>query len=56
MCVEDCNGRGRCIQGKCECSSKFVGLACEKMRCLNECSGNGNCIASRGECDCYKGY
>jgi tenascin len=44
MCLKDCNGRGRCMNGICECSEMFTGLSCEKIKCKNECMGNGDCI------------
>ncbi|KII66208.1 Tenascin-X [Thelohanellus kitauei] len=62
------NGKGTCINSKCNCQDNYSEEDCSKMTCSNplknnecrrtetsaECSGNGNCDC--GKCVCNPGY
>ncbi|TGZ56601.1 hypothetical protein CRM22_010126 [Opisthorchis felineus] len=59
-CVDDCNRRGRCVDGTCECDDGFSGEACED---IDECQipgvcQNGKCSNHEGmfTCKCPEGY
>ena len=52
-CVDDCNSRGICLDGKCACVEGFKGATCSFGAdvCPNECSGHGTCQIGRCFCD-----
>ncbi|XP_074858921.1 tenascin-N [Carettochelys insculpta] len=53
-CLNNCNGHGRCIDGKCICSKPYIGEDCSQRLCPANCSGNGIC--SNGVCQCYEEF
>eukprot|EP00735_Rhodelphis_limneticus_P005073 TRINITY_DN1677_c0_g1::TRINITY_DN1677_c0_g1_i1::g.17772::m.17772 TRINITY_DN1677_c0_g1::TRINITY_DN1677_c0_g1_i1::g.17772 ORF type:complete len:1297 (-),score=442.73,sp/Q00689/GP63_LEIGU/32.14/2e-56,Peptidase_M8/PF01457.11/1.3e-98,EGF_2/PF07974.8/1.1e+04,EGF_2/PF07974.8/0.00082,EGF_2/PF07974.8/7.5e-05,EGF_2/PF07974.8/0.0013,EGF_2/PF07974.8/0.18,EGF_2/PF07974.8/0.32,hEGF/PF12661.2/1.1e+03,hEGF/PF12661.2/0.013,hEGF/PF12661.2/0.43,hEGF/PF12661.2/5.1,hEGF/PF12661.2/1.8,hEGF/PF12661.2/1.4e+02 TRINITY_D len=55
-CPMNCNGRGACSNGVCQCISGYTGVSCEAMTCPGDgrCSGNGYCMS--GKCVCVGGY
>ncbi|XP_050819038.1 tenascin-N [Gopherus flavomarginatus] len=53
-CPNNCNGHGRCVDGKCICSKPYVGEDCSQQLCPKNCSGNGIC--NNGVCQCYKEF
>ncbi|KAH1166061.1 hypothetical protein KIL84_015233 [Mauremys mutica] len=53
-CPNNCNGHGRCVDGKCICSKPYVGEDCSQELCPKNCSGNGIC--NNGVCQCYEEF
>ncbi|CAM4591199.1 unnamed protein product [Lepidochelys olivacea] len=53
-CPNNCNGNGRCVDGKCICSKPYVGEDCSQRLCPMNCSGNGIC--NNGVCQCYEEF
>ncbi len=66
-CPSDCNGKGQCKGGKCECGFGFTGNECniqcddghtgkdcKDVRCPNDCSKQGDCL--NGKCTCNDGF
>nr|XP_005304324.2 tenascin-N [Chrysemys picta bellii] len=53
-CPNNCNGNGRCVNGKCICSKPYVGEDCSQRLCPKNCSGNGIC--NNGVCQCYEEF
>uniref|UniRef100_A0A8C0GZR1 Tenascin N n=1 Tax=Chelonoidis abingdonii TaxID=106734 RepID=A0A8C0GZR1_CHEAB len=53
-CPNNCNGHGRCVDGKCICSKPYVGEDCSQQLCPKNCSGNGIC--NNGVCQCYEEF
>uniref|UniRef100_A0A674JLG8 Tenascin N n=1 Tax=Terrapene triunguis TaxID=2587831 RepID=A0A674JLG8_9SAUR len=53
-CPNNCNGNGRCVDGKCICSKPYVGEDCSQRLCPKNCSGNGIC--NNGVCQCYEEF
>jgi len=55
----NCNGKGMCKKGLCECFPGWTGSACDvsstcPMYGKNECAGHGECIL--GVCQCADGW
>ena len=42
-CLNDCMGRGRCLNGICICEGEYAGEDCSITICTNDCSGHGSC-------------
>ncbi|XP_078282210.1 tenascin isoform X4 [Rhinoraja longicauda] len=54
-CPANCNDRGSCVDGRCECEAGYTGDDCgPEDLCLNDCSDQGRCI--NGVCHCFEGY
>uniref|UniRef100_A0A8C3SB39 Tenascin N n=1 Tax=Chelydra serpentina TaxID=8475 RepID=A0A8C3SB39_CHESE len=53
-CPNNCNGNGRCVDGKCICSKPYIGADCSQRLCPTNCSGNGIC--NNGVCQCYEEF
>ncbi|XP_038270282.1 tenascin-N [Dermochelys coriacea] len=53
-CPNNCNGNGRCVDGKCICSKLYVGEDFSQRLCPMNCSGNGIC--NNGVCQCYEEF
>uniref|UniRef100_A0A8C0IW26 Tenascin C n=1 Tax=Chelonoidis abingdonii TaxID=106734 RepID=A0A8C0IW26_CHEAB len=53
-CLNNCNNKGRCVNGKCICDEGFTGEDCSELTCLNDCSDQGKCI--NGVCLCFEEY
>ncbi|EFA81751.1 hypothetical protein PPL_05745 [Heterostelium album PN500] len=53
-CPLDCNNRGNCFSGTCNCNEGYSGNSCELKLCtsLNNCSGHGTCNTTNGTCNC----
>jgi tenascin len=51
-----CHGRGRCVEGVCECDSAD-GPGCRVGgRCMYNCNGHGACDEQSGTCACEVGW
>jgi len=50
VCPNDCSGRGQCVDGICQCASKWAGEDCSEPNC----SPGG--IFRDGKCICFQGY
>lgn len=55
-CTDNCNNRGQCIRGVCECKGSYYGESCQNAYCKNNCSDKGECIIKTGICKCYPSY
>ena len=55
-CPNDCNHRGRCIEGICVCEGNWDGPECLLQKCSNDCNGNGICDPLSMKCKCKPGY
>ncbi|XP_074871922.1 tenascin isoform X12 [Carettochelys insculpta] len=53
-CLNNCNNKGRCVNGKCICDEGFTGEDCSQLTCPNDCSDQGKCID--GVCLCFEEY
>uniref|UniRef100_A0A667XIC0 Tenascin Cb n=1 Tax=Myripristis murdjan TaxID=586833 RepID=A0A667XIC0_9TELE len=53
-CLNNCLGRGRCVEDECICDPGFEGEDCFILSCPDNCSNKGQCI--NGECVCDIGY
>ncbi|XP_027675472.2 tenascin isoform X11 [Chelonia mydas] len=53
-CPNNCNNKGRCVNGKCICDEGFTGEDCSQLTCPNDCSDQGKCI--NGVCLCFEEY
>uniref|UniRef100_A0A452HK48 Uncharacterized protein n=1 Tax=Gopherus agassizii TaxID=38772 RepID=A0A452HK48_9SAUR len=53
-CLNNCNNKGRCVNGKCICDEGFTGDDCSQLTCPNDCSDQGKCI--NGVCLCFEEY
>ncbi|XP_065428697.1 tenascin isoform X11 [Chrysemys picta bellii] len=53
-CLNNCNNKGRCVNGKCICDEGFTGEDCSQLTCPNDCSDQGKCI--NGVCLCFEEY
>ncbi|XP_053138578.1 tenascin isoform X1 [Hemicordylus capensis] len=53
-CPQNCNHRGRCVDGKCVCDEGYTGEACEQQTCPGDCNDQGKCID--GQCVCFDGF
>jgi hypothetical protein len=49
-CLNNCSGKGLCINGTCKCYDGFTGDDCSQNDCLNPCTKYGNCV--KGNCVC----
>lgn len=50
----DCNDRGKCVNGKCVCDSGFTGDDCSENSCPGNCNNRGRCVD--GQCVCNDGF
>eukprot|EP00241_Pyramimonas_parkeae_P023087 CAMPEP_0114313842 /NCGR_PEP_ID=MMETSP0059-20121206/21391_1 /TAXON_ID=36894 /ORGANISM="Pyramimonas parkeae, Strain CCMP726" /LENGTH=287 /DNA_ID=CAMNT_0001438745 /DNA_START=346 /DNA_END=1206 /DNA_ORIENTATION=+ len=55
QCIDDCNGRGICVDGACVCPLSWGGDSCSVARCAQNCSGHGTCMEN-GNCMCSREY
>ncbi|TFK08332.1 coiled-coil domain-containing protein 70 [Platysternon megacephalum] len=53
-CLNNCNNKGRCVNGKCICDEGFTGEDCSQLTCPNDCSDQGKCV--NGVCLCFEEY
>ncbi|XP_074546521.1 tenascin-like isoform X2 [Halichoeres trimaculatus] len=53
-CPNNCQERGRCVDGKCECFKGFSGEDCTLAVCTVDCGEYGQCVG--GKCVCSDGY
>ncbi|XP_047426059.1 tenascin isoform X7 [Mugil cephalus] len=53
-CPGDCQGQGRCVDGKCECFKGFTGEDCTIRVCPVDCGEHGRCVG--GVCICMDGF
>ncbi|XP_034565188.1 tenascin isoform X4 [Notolabrus celidotus] len=53
-CPNNCQERGRCVDGKCECFKGFGGEDCTLEVCPLDCGEYGQCVG--GACVCSEGY
>ncbi|KAM6975734.1 tenascin isoform 2-T2 [Tautogolabrus adspersus] len=53
-CPNNCQNRGRCLDGKCECFKGFSGEDCTLAVCTVDCGEHGQCVG--GVCICEDGY
>lgn len=53
-CPNQCSGKGRCINGTCQCFESWSGNSCEKGSCSNCSALNGKCV--KGFCECSLGW
>ncbi|XP_034649379.1 tenascin isoform X1 [Trachemys scripta elegans] len=53
-CLNNCNNKGRCVNGKCICDEGFTGEDCSQLTCPNDCSDQGKCM--NGVCLCFEEY
>eukprot|EP01015_Nassula_variabilis_P028855 TRINITY_DN6096_c0_g1_i4.p1 TRINITY_DN6096_c0_g1~~TRINITY_DN6096_c0_g1_i4.p1 ORF type:complete len:476 (+),score=92.34 TRINITY_DN6096_c0_g1_i4:3-1430(+) len=44
-CVNDCTGRGKCVDGQCQCYQGATGQDCSESYCYFNCGGHGECLA-----------
>eukprot|EP01113_Clastostelium_recurvatum_P014310 TRINITY_DN1776_c0_g1_i2.p1 TRINITY_DN1776_c0_g1~~TRINITY_DN1776_c0_g1_i2.p1 ORF type:complete len:927 (-),score=209.62 TRINITY_DN1776_c0_g1_i2:41-2821(-) len=49
-CPSDCNGKGTCDYGTCQCAPGWSGQTCDSYSCTNDCNGFGVC--NNGKCTC----
>ncbi|CAB4063440.1 Teneurin-m,Tenascin,Teneurin-a [Lepeophtheirus salmonis] len=54
LCLNDCSGQGKCVNGNCVCNPRFSGPDCTLSVCPLLCSGNG--IYRGGVCVCADGW
>jgi len=54
ICVGNCAGAGKCVQGKCICNEGFKGEDCSSSLCPSQCSGHGAC--TKYGCLCMSGF
>ncbi|XP_048576746.1 uncharacterized protein LOC5510655 isoform X3 [Nematostella vectensis] len=52
-CPDQCSGKGRCVNGTCQCLGGWTGENCKTGLCSN-CSEHGSCI--KGFCYCDVGW
>ncbi|XP_048368506.1 tenascin isoform X4 [Sphaerodactylus townsendi] len=53
-CPQNCNNRGRCVNGKCICDEGFAGEDCGQLTCPGDCNDQGKCVD--GQCVCFEGF
>ncbi|XP_037608763.1 tenascin isoform X4 [Sebastes umbrosus] len=53
-CPNNCQNRGRCVDGKCECFKGFTGEGCTLEVCPADCGARGRCVG--GICICSDGF
>ncbi|XP_055369203.1 tenascin isoform X3 [Betta splendens] len=53
-CPANCQGRGRCVGGRCDCFEGFTGPDCSLEACAVDCGPQGRCVG--GTCVCSDGY
>ncbi|XP_077163047.1 tenascin isoform X4 [Paroedura picta] len=53
-CPQNCNNRGRCVNGKCICDEGFTGTDCGQLACPGDCNDQGKCVD--GQCVCFEGF
>ncbi|XP_041667615.1 tenascin-like isoform X2 [Cheilinus undulatus] len=53
-CPNNCQNRGRCVDGKCVCFKGFSGENCTLEVCPVDCGEQGQCVG--GVCICLDGY
>ncbi|MGH0176036.1 UNVERIFIED_CONTAM: hypothetical protein FKN15_002515 [Acipenser sinensis] len=53
-CPNNCNDRGRCVDGQCVCDDGFMGEDCGALSCPNNCNDRGRCVD--GQCVCDDGF
>lgn len=52
----ECNGLGKCDNGKCQCLESYTGNVCNIRECNIDCSGHGTCSLQTQSCKCNKGW
>ena len=58
-CGVECNGHGKCNNGKCACDSGWRGSKCETIGCPGQgvdCTNHGVCLLVTQQCDCFNGW
>ncbi|CAD5123388.1 DgyrCDS11742 [Dimorphilus gyrociliatus] len=57
LCIDNCNGKGRCFGSKCLCVPGWKGKSCLEFSCreVSECSSRGECIGPN-ICKCSQGW
>ena len=59
-CVpQDCNKRGECVGGECQCKGSWTGRGCTELLCTNAtCGEHGSCdpALTANECTCEDGW
>ncbi|XP_036974159.1 tenascin isoform X5 [Acanthopagrus latus] len=53
-CPNNCQNRGRCVDGKCVCFKGFTGEDCTLEVCPVDCGAHGQCVGST--CICSDGF
>ncbi|XP_073333469.1 tenascin-like [Pagrus major] len=53
-CPNNCQNRGRCVDGKCVCFKGFTGKDCTLEVCTVDCGAHGQCVG--GTCICSDGF
>ncbi|XP_030291534.1 tenascin-like isoform X3 [Sparus aurata] len=53
-CPNNCQNRGRCVDGKCVCFKGFTGKDCTLEVCPVDCGAHGQCVGST--CICSDGF
>lgn len=55
-CPKNCNDRGECIRGVCQCKGSYYGDHCQHAHCKNNCNEKGECNIQNGRCKCFPSY
>jgi len=50
-CLNDCFGRGQCVEETCVCQEGWTGTDCSSEYCPSDCSGHGHCESGYCMCD-----
>uniref|UniRef100_A0A672KG14 Tenascin-like n=1 Tax=Sinocyclocheilus grahami TaxID=75366 RepID=A0A672KG14_SINGR len=53
-CLNNCLGRGRCVDDECVCDEPWTGFDCSELICPNDCYDRGRC--DNGTCYCEEGF
>merc|ERR1711871_294979 len=50
-CINDCSGKGTCLQGHCFCQNGFTVEDCGTATCTVDCYNHGSCVEGVCKCD-----